>query len=124
MKELTKREQNILEILWEIKKGFVNDIIAKLPDPKPPYTTVSSIVRILESKGYVDHKTYGNTHEYKPTISRLKYKKSALKNLISNYFEGSLENVVSFMVKENELTEEEANEIAALIEDYKNKRNE
>jgi BlaI family penicillinase repressor len=123
MKELTKRELNVLEILWDIKKGFVNDIIAKLPDPKPPYTTVSSIVRILESKGYVDHKSYGNTHEYKPTISRLKYKKSALKNLISNYFGGSLENVVSFMVKENELTQEEANEIAALIEDYKNKRN-
>jgi len=123
MKELTKRELKILEILWEIKKGFVNDIIAKLPDPKPPYTTVSSIVRILESKGYVDHKTYGNTHEYKPTISKVKYKKYALRNLISNYFEGSLENVVSFMAKENELTEEEANEIATLIEDYKNKRN-
>jgi BlaI family penicillinase repressor len=123
MKELTKRELKILEILWEIKKGFVNDIIAKLPDPKPPYTTVSSIVRILESKGYVDHKTYGNTHEYKPTISKVKYKKYALKSLISNYFEGSLENVVSFMAKENELTEEEANEIATLIEDYKNKRN-
>lgn len=107
-----------------MKKGFVNDIIDKLPNPKPPYTTVSSIVRILESKGYVNHKTYGNTHEYKPTISKLKYKKFALKHLISNYFEGSLENVVSFMVKENELSDEEVNEISGLIEDYKNKRNE
>ena len=124
MKELTKRELNILEILWDMKKGFVNDIIDKLPNPKPPYTTVSSIVRILESKGYVNHKTYGNTHEYKPTISKLKYKKFALKHLISNYFEGSLENVVSFMVKENELSDEEVNEISGLIEDYKNKRNE
>ncbi len=123
MKELTNRELKILQILWEIKKGFVNDIIAKLPDPKPPYTTVSSIVRILESKGYVDHKTYGNTHEYKPTISKVKYKKYALKSLISNYFEGSLENVVSFMAKENELSEKEANEIATLIENFKNKRN-
>jgi len=124
MKELTKRELNILEILWDLKKGFVNDIIANLPNPKPPYTTVSSIVRILESKGYVDHKTYGNTHEYKPIISKLKYKKYALKHLISNYFEGSLENVVSFMVKENELSDEEVNEISGLIEDYKKKRNE
>lgn len=123
MKELTNRELKILQILWEIKKGFVNDIIAKLPDPKPPYTTVSSIVRILESKGYVDHKTYGNTHEYKPTISKVKYIKYALKSLISNYFEGSLENVVSFMAKENELSEKEANEIATLIENFKNKRN-
>jgi len=123
MKELTKRELKILEILWEIKKGFVNDIIAKMPDPKPPYTTVSSIVRILETKGYVDHKTYGNTHEYKPIMSKLKFKKFALRNLISNYFEGSLENVVSFMVNENELSEEEVNEIGALIEDYKKQRN-
>lgn len=124
MKELTNRELNILEILWDIKKGFVNDIIAKLPSPKPPYTTVSSIVRILESKGYVDHKKYGNTYEYKPIISKLKYKKFALKHLISSYFEGSLENVVSFMVKENELSDEEINEIAGLIENYKKKTNE
>ncbi len=124
MKELTKRELNILEILWGLKKGFVNDVINKMQDPKPPYTTVSSIIRILETKGYVSHKTYGNTHEYKPLISKLKYKKYALKNLISNYFDGSLENVVSFMVKENELSDQEVNEISELIDQYKKKGNE
>jgi len=124
MKELTKRELNILEILWGLKKGFVNDVINKMQDPKPPYTTVSSIIRILETKGYVSHKTYGNTHEYKPLISKLKYKKYALKNLITNYFDGSLENVVSFMVKENELSDQEVNEISELIDQYKKKGNE
>ncbi len=124
MKELTKRELNILEILWGLKKGFVNDVINKMQDPKPPYTTVSSIIRILETKGYVSHKTYGNTHEYKPLISKLKYKKYALKNLITNYFDGSLENVVSFMVKENELSDQEVNKISELIDQSKKKGNE
>ena len=124
MKELTKRELNVLEILWELKQGFVNDVIRKMHDPKPPYTTVSSIIRILETKGYVSHKTYGNTYEYKPIISMLRYKKFALTNLISKYFDGSLENVVSFMVKENELSDEEVNEISELIDQYKKKGNE
>lgn len=124
MKELTKRELNVLEILWELKQGFVNDVIHKMQDPKPPYTTVSSIIRILETKGYVSHKTYGNTYEYEPIISNLRYKKFALKNLISKYFDGSLENVVSFIMKENELSDEEVNEISELIDQYKKKGNE
>lgn len=123
MKELTNRELNILEIIWELKKGFVNDVIARMQDPKPPYTTVSSIIRILETKGYVSHKAYGKTHEYMPIVSKLKYKKFALKNLIANYFDGSLENVVSFMVKENELSKEEVNELSELIDTFKNKSN-
>ncbi len=122
--ELTKREFNILEILWELKRGFVNDVIEKIKDPKPPYTTISSIIRILETKGYVTHKAFGNTHEYRPIVTKLKYKKFALKDLISNYFEGSLENVVSFMVEENELTEKEVNELSELIDHFKNQRNE
>ena len=105
MKELTSRELHILEILWDLKKGFVNDVIDRLNDPKPPYTTVSSIVRILETKGYVSHKAYGKTYEYQPVISRLAYKKFALKNLITGFFDGSLENVVSFMAEEKELSQ-------------------
>jgi BlaI family transcriptional regulator, penicillinase repressor len=123
MKELTERELSVLEILWEIQSGFVNDVLDKFPDPKPPYTTVSSIIRILESKGYVSHKAYGKTHEYMPTISRVKYKKNLLKNVVSQFFEGSLEKVVSFMASENELSEQEANEIAELIENFKSKQN-
>ena len=124
MQELTKRELKVLEILWDLKKGFVNDVLGKFPNPKPPYTTVSSIIRILESKGYVAHKAYGNTHEYKPAISKLKYKKFALKSLISQYFDGSLENVVSFMVDEKELSEKDVNEISTMIDHYKKKSHE
>lgn len=123
MKELTQRELEVLEILWAIKRGFVKDVIDKFPDPKPPYTTVSSIIRILESKGFVSHKTYGKTHEYMPLVSRIKYKKNLLKNMVTVFFEGSFENVVSFMTKENELSEKEINEIAELIEQYKRKKN-
>ena len=124
MRELTTRELKVLEILWKIKKGFVNDVIEQFPNPKPPYTTVSSIIRILESKAYVSHKTYGNTYEYRPEISKLSYKKHSLKNLITDYFDGSMENVVSFMVKENELSDKEVNEISALIDQYKKEKNE
>jgi len=124
MKELTERELNVLEILWDLKSGFVNDVLDKFPDPKPPYTTVSSIIRILESKGYVSHKAYGKTYEYSPTISRVRYKKNLLKNVISQFFEGSFEKVVSFMASENELSEKEANEIAELIEKFKSRQNE
>ncbi|MGF1635802.1 MAG: BlaI/MecI/CopY family transcriptional regulator [Cyclobacteriaceae bacterium] len=123
MKELTQREIEVLEILWDIKCGFVKDVIDRFDDPKPPYTTVSSIIRILEAKGYVTHKSYGKTYEYFPVVSRIKYKKTMLKNMVSVFFEGSFDKVVSFMAKENELSEKEVNEIAALIEQYKTKRN-
>src|SRR5688500_20178176 len=87
MELLTKREERIMDILWTMKKGFVNDIIDQLPDPKPPYTTISSIVRILEDKGFVKHKAYGKIYEYTPAVSKLAYKKFALKSFITNYFE-------------------------------------
>lgn len=121
MKELTKRELQVLKILWELKNAFVNEVIDRFPEPKPPYTTVSSIIRILETKGYVDHHAFGKTHQYFPVISRLSYKKETLRNLITDFFDGSLEKVVSLMVEEKELTDEEADEIAALIETYKNR---
>ena len=112
-----------MDILWAMKKGFVNDIIDQLPDdPKPPYTTISSIVRILEDKGFVKHKAYGKIYEYTPAVSKLAYKKFALKSFITNYFDGSLENVVSFMVEEKELSEDELNDISKFIQDCKTRK--
>ncbi|HCX24466.1 MAG: CopY family transcriptional repressor [Flammeovirgaceae bacterium] len=119
MKELTQRELTTLEILWEIEKGFVNDVLDMYPEPKPPYTTISSIIRILETKGYVSHKAYGKTHEYFPIVSRIKYKKYVVKDLVKNFFGGSLNNVVSFMAEEDELSEKEIKEISELIDQYK-----
>ncbi len=116
METLTKTEEKIMQILWKLKHGFVKDIIDILPDPKPPYNTVSSIVRILEKKGFVNYKAYGKTYEYYPIISKLEYKKHSFKHFLSNYFDNSYENVVSFMVQENDLSEKEALEIKNLID--------
>lgn len=124
MKELTKRELTVLEIIWRIEKGFVNDVIAEFDDPKPPYTTISSIIRILETKEYVGHTTYGKTYQYYPIVSRVSYKKNLLKDVISNFFDGSFENVVSFLTAQKELSKKEVGEIEDLIKDYKSKGNE
>ena len=111
MKELTKAEDQIMQILWEMEKGFVKDIIEKLPTPKPAYNTVSTIVRILESKGFVNHKAYGKTHEYYPVISKEKYSKFYLNNMVKGYFNGSFQNLVSFFAKENKMEISEMEEL-------------
>jgi predicted transcriptional regulator len=103
MKELTKAEDQVMQILWQLNTAFVKDIIEKFPEPKPAYNTVSTIVRILESKGFIDHKAYGKTHEYFPVISKEKYTKFYLNNMLSGYFNGSFQNLVSFFAKENNL---------------------
>ncbi len=104
MKELTRAEEQIMQILWELEKGFVKDIIFKMPDPKPAYNTVSTIVRILEQKGFVDHNAYGKTHEYFPLVSRQDYTRSFMKNFVSSYFKGSFREMVSFFAKSDNLT--------------------
>lgn len=124
MKELTKRELTVLEILWRIEKGFVNDVLNEFDEPKPPYTTISSIIRILETKEYVGHTTYGKTHQYYPIVSRVSYKKNLLKDVITDFFDGSFENVVSFLTSQKELSEKEVGEIEDLIKDYKTKDHE
>ena len=100
MDELTKTEERVMLILWRLKKGFVKDIIEELPDePKPPYNTISSVVRLLEKKGYVGFKAYGKTYEYFPVISKAQYRKAFFKKLVSGYFDNSLENLLSLMIK-------------------------
>ncbi|MEO1054818.1 MAG: BlaI/MecI/CopY family transcriptional regulator [Bacteroidota bacterium] len=103
MKELTKAEDEIMQILWQIEKGFIKDILAKMPEPKPAYNTVSTIVRILEKKGFVGYKAYGKTHEYFPVIQKEVYSNFYLKSFMGRYFGGSFERLVSFFVKENNI---------------------
>lgn len=117
MKELTKAEEQIMQILWRIEKGFVHDILEQLAGPKPAYNTVSTIVRILEKKGFVGHNAYGKTHEYYPLISKKEYTRSYLKNFMSNYFENSYQALTSFFTKENNLSLEELEEIKQLMEE-------
>jgi len=111
MKELTKAEEQIMQILWELEKGFVKDVVDRFPDPKPAYNTVSTIIRILEQKGFIDHLAYGKTFEYFPLVSKKEYTRSYMKNFITNYFSGSFQEMVSFFAKEDKLSVGELNEL-------------
>ena len=110
-KKLTKAEEEIMQIIWVKGRALVSDIIDELGEPRPPHSTISSIVRILKKKGFVDHKAYGRTHEYVPVISKEEYRKISVKSLISEYFGGSANRLVSFLVKENNLSLKELNEL-------------
>jgi BlaI family transcriptional regulator, penicillinase repressor len=121
LKELTRAEDQVMQILWKLEKAFVKDIVEEMPEPKPAYNTVSTIIRILETKGFVDHKAYGKTHEYFPIISRERYTKFYLNNMISGYFNGSFNNLVSFFAKENKLN---ANDLEKLLKEIKHKDHE
>ncbi len=128
MKELTKAEEQIMQVLWRLEKGFVKDVIDRLPEPKPAYNTVSTIVRILEKKGFVAHNAYGKTHEYFPIVSRDDYKKRFLKSFIKRYFGDSFQEMVSFFASDRDITLGEMEEIRELlseeIEKHKGKKNE
>jgi BlaI family penicillinase repressor len=117
MEELTKAEERIMQVLWKLKKGFVKDIIDALPDdPKPPYNTISSVVRLLEKKNYVGYKAYGKTYEYFPLISKSDYRKAFFKNMLSGYFDNSAESLLSFMVKEQKISDEEMKKIKEILD--------
>jgi predicted transcriptional regulator len=117
MKELTKAEEQIMQELWELKQAFVHDIIDRLPEPKPAYNTVSTIVRILEKKGFVGHDAFGKTHRYHPLIEKKVYSKHLVKGLMSNYFSNSFHQLVSFFSHEKTLTLSELEEIKRMIEE-------
>ena len=116
MEELTKTEERVMQIIWKLKRCFVKDIIDALPDdPKPPYNTISLVVRLLEKKGYLDYKAYGKTYEYFPAITKAEYRKAFFKKMISGYFDNSVESLVSFMVKEEQLSKEDMEKIKDII---------
>ena len=120
-KELTKAEEQIMQVLWDLEKAFVKDIIDLLPEPKPAYNTVSTIIRILETKRFIDHEAFGKSHRYFPMISKEDYKSYATEKLMTGYFENSVESMFSFFVKEKKIDLKEADEILKLIEKFKNK---
>ena len=103
MRELTRAEEQIMQILWDIEKGFVKDVLEKMTAPKPAYNTVSTIIRILERKGFVKHKAYGKSHEYYPIVSKDEYRSFTIKNLLTGYFSGSFANLASFFAKDEQL---------------------
>ena len=106
-----------MQILWTLNKAFVKDILEELPDPKPPYNTVSSIVRKLENEGFVDHHTYGNTHQYFPLLKKSQYRSTVFSRLLNNYFSGSPESLLSHFVKEEKMDPHELKTIIDRLKD-------
>ena len=117
MEELTKTEEKIMQALWELKSAFVKDIIEKIDEePKPPYNTISSVVRILEKNGYVGYKAYGKTYEYFPIIEKAEYAKKTFKKILNNYFDNSASSLLSFLVKEESISSEELDVLKSIID--------
>ncbi|MDR0262951.1 MAG: BlaI/MecI/CopY family transcriptional regulator [Sphingobacterium sp.] len=115
-KELTKAEEQIMQELWEMGRGFVKEIIDRLPEPKPAYNTVSTIVRILETKGFVQHESFGKSHQYLPKISKEEYKKGITGKLLTNYFDNSPKSMLSYFLEENRLDIKELDDILSIID--------
>ena len=118
MRQLNPKEEQLMQILWQLKKAFVKEIMEQLPDPKPPVTTISSLVRKLESEGLIDHEAFGKTYRYFPILKKEEYRKTTFKALMQNYFGGSAEQLLSFFVKEEKVDPEELDE---LLDKIKNK---
>lgn len=106
-----------MQLIWEIGRGTVSDLLERMEEPKPPHSTVSSVVRILEKKGYVDHKAYGKTHEYFPLIAKDDYGKRSLTDVLRNYFDGSVSRLVSHLVEDKKLSERDLQEIIKKLDE-------
>ena len=126
MEDLTAKEEEVMQVLWDLDRALVRDIMSKLPNSNQPYTTVASIVRILEKKGFVSHKPYGKTHEYFPLITKAEYRRRKFKGLLAQYFDNSIESVVSFLAREEKIGPKEFEELTKLVaeESEKEKRDE
>lgn len=123
IRELTKAEEQVMHMLWDMGKAFVNELLEKMPEPRPAYNTVSTIVRILEKKGFVDHLSFGKSHLYYPVISKKEYTRSFLQRFVSNYFSESYSDMVSFFTRESNMSVEEMEEIRKIIkENIRNKK--
>ena len=117
MQKLTKAEEEVMQYFWNTGPSTVSAIIKQMDEPHPPHSTISSIVRILENKGFLDHKTYGRTYEYFPIVEKKDYSKFSLKRLVTNYFEGSMNELVSFLVDEKDLSLKDLEEINRKFKD-------
>lgn len=128
MKELTKAEEQVMQLLWKKEKAFVKELIEQMPEPKPAYNTVSTIIRILEKKGFVAYEAFGKTHRYFPLISKKEYTRKYMKNFMKGYFSNSFKEMVSFFAREDNMSlaelEELMKEVGKDLNDPNNKRDE
>ena len=122
MLKLTNKEEETMQILWKLKKAFVKEIQAEITEDQPHYNTLSTIVRNLEEKGYVNHNAFGNTHQYYPIVSIEEYRKGFMSTAIDNYFNSSYKSMVSFFAKEEKISAAELREILTMIETSKEEK--
>lgn len=115
MQKLAKREEQIMLACWRLGKAFIKEVIAELPDPKPHYNSVATMVRILEDKGFLSHETFGNTFRYYPKVSKEEYQKTAFDDIVKSYFNNSYPRMLAYFAKEQQLSQEELNEILEII---------
>lgn len=125
MERLTKAEEQVMQALWKVGKGFVKDVLEALPKAKrgaaaPAYTTVSTIIRILEQKGFVDHESFGRAHRYFARVSREQYSARTVQRVVKDYYGGSAQGLLSHFIERNDLSMEELDELLRLIEQRKN----
>ena len=120
MKSLTKAEEQIMQVLWKLEKAFLGEIVDAMPNPKPHQNTVATLLKILVEKEFVGIIVMGRNHQYHPAVSREEYSKRSIKQLAKNYFEGSFSNVVSFLIKENNISVEE---LETLLQQIKKQQN-
>jgi BlaI family penicillinase repressor len=119
MVKLAKREEQIMQVFWDLGKAFIKEIIPHLPDPKPHYNSVATMVKILEEKGFLSHESVGNVYQYFPLVSREEYQGHAMEDIVSKYFDNSYPRMLAFFAKQQNLSEAELNEIIKLIKSGK-----
>lgn len=121
-KQLTKAEEQLMQVLWDLGEASVQDIIDQLPEPKPAYNTVSTIIRILETKDFVAHKAKGRGYIYFPLVKKTDYSNQSLNKLVDGYFGGSFKSMVSFFVNKNDVDLKELETILEAMNDKKTKK--
>ncbi|MGZ3753416.1 MAG: BlaI/MecI/CopY family transcriptional regulator [Mucilaginibacter sp.] len=119
MQKLAKREEQIMQVFWSLEKAFIKEVIPELPDPKPHYNSVATMVKILEEKGFLSHESVGNIFRYFPVITKEDYQKHAMKDIVSQYFDNSYPSMLAFFAKEQQISESELNEILEIIKSSK-----
>lgn len=118
-KPLTKAEEEIMQVLWQLENAFIKDIMDEMPEPKPHYNTISTIVKILEDKGFIDHESFGKSNRYFPLVQKDDYSKKSMSQFVKGYFEGSFSNMLSFFAKEKDISVEE---LESILKELKNSK--
>ena len=119
MEQLTRAEEQVMQVLWKLGEGFAKDVLAKMPKPKPAITTVSTIIRILEQKGFVGHTAFGKSHQYHPLVDMETYSAGQINKVVKDYFDGSLHGLVSSFVEKNKVDVKELDDILKLLKSHK-----